>query len=529
MAEPIEAQDPTPATSSRPSLRKLGAAFLIVWAAATVVVGRGFTVIAPNPYDPQLFAYIGYEWTKGVVPYVDLWDNKPPGIFALTAGTTWLLGTSVVAMAVVAALFTAATLVVLYCLLRRWAFPRPIALAAIVGCSVAVSLNFYNVGGNLTELYLLLPSVLSVYCFVRVSELRRNCWLMAAGACAGVAGLIKTVGFAPLLAEICFLLLLAFWRRRISIASATRAIVTLAGGAGLAWSPAFLYFAKYHAVWAMLDASFFYNLSYGLHGHHGFLSPLTPVFLVVVLRPLAMLCAFAVAGVAVYPWSLCRGAGDNLASDHGLQWLLATLWFAADVAGALAGGRGYEHYFLALVPSLSVLAGFGLLAIVTSQREGPKTPAYPILIVFFVALLISQVQDAAHWANQGRRDLQDEAQDARSLVPALRDAEKGAVLFSWPYEPSLLLASRLQGKGPFPFATYHVYDSPRAYHEIGQKILVNLHNAPPAYVVDCRSCPVPDFDTSDSLHRQFRLFVAENYDIRQTAGNLILYRRKYRD
>ena len=39
----------------------------------------------PAHHDGATFVYMGEMWAKGVLPYVSLFDNKPPGIFAVSA------------------------------------------------------------------------------------------------------------------------------------------------------------------------------------------------------------------------------------------------------------------------------------------------------------------------------------------------------------------------------------------------------------------------------------------------------------
>src|SRR4029077_4705651 len=73
---------------------------LLGFVLASLLVGRGFTAFVPGHADARLFAYIGPEWRSGVIPYVDVWDNKPPGIFATIALVFALFPDNFVALAV---------------------------------------------------------------------------------------------------------------------------------------------------------------------------------------------------------------------------------------------------------------------------------------------------------------------------------------------------------------------------------------------------------------------------------------------
>lgn len=43
-------------------------------------------------FDEQVYSFIGWRMTQGDLPYADLWDRKPFGLFALFALAHWLLG-----------------------------------------------------------------------------------------------------------------------------------------------------------------------------------------------------------------------------------------------------------------------------------------------------------------------------------------------------------------------------------------------------------------------------------------------------
>jgi hypothetical protein len=85
-----------------------------------MLVGRGFTALDPDPGDAQLFAYIGLKWAQGYVRYVDIWDHKLPGIFAVNAVAFFLFPKSFTALAYLAGVFILSCIATVYRLPRRW-------------------------------------------------------------------------------------------------------------------------------------------------------------------------------------------------------------------------------------------------------------------------------------------------------------------------------------------------------------------------------------------------------------------------
>jgi hypothetical protein len=70
-------------------------------------------------FDEQLYSFIGWQMTHGALPYVDVWDRKPFGLFAIFAFAHWLLGPGAIAYQVLGclAVFTGALFV--YALARH--------------------------------------------------------------------------------------------------------------------------------------------------------------------------------------------------------------------------------------------------------------------------------------------------------------------------------------------------------------------------------------------------------------------------
>src|SRR5215510_6079066 len=68
--------------------------------------------------------YIGLGWLDGRLPYIDVWDMKPPGIFALNAAVFAIFPNSFGALAIVEGFFIVACALTIYALLRQWRASR---------------------------------------------------------------------------------------------------------------------------------------------------------------------------------------------------------------------------------------------------------------------------------------------------------------------------------------------------------------------------------------------------------------------
>ncbi|MEZ5681907.1 MAG: glycosyltransferase family 39 protein [Erythrobacter sp.] len=88
--------------------------------AVVILVVRGAYFGDPNAdIDEQLYSLIGLEMTRGALPFVDLWDRKPIGLFAIFALAHAVGGPGPLAYQLLAALFTLAGAYMTYRLALR--------------------------------------------------------------------------------------------------------------------------------------------------------------------------------------------------------------------------------------------------------------------------------------------------------------------------------------------------------------------------------------------------------------------------
>jgi hypothetical protein len=97
-----------------------GMVLLVCWAIGSTIVGRSFSALDPDPTDAQLFAYFGLQWLYGHIPYVDIWDHKPPGTFAVDALVFLLFPKSFTALAWMEGIFILGCIGTVYLLMRQW-------------------------------------------------------------------------------------------------------------------------------------------------------------------------------------------------------------------------------------------------------------------------------------------------------------------------------------------------------------------------------------------------------------------------
>lgn len=104
-------------------------AFIVLVAFATRSLQFGNPVIQ---VDEQFYLLVGDRLLHGALPFVDIWDRKPFGLFALYAGIRQLGGTGIIQYQIVATLFAAATATTVALIGLRLTGRRGATIAGIV-------------------------------------------------------------------------------------------------------------------------------------------------------------------------------------------------------------------------------------------------------------------------------------------------------------------------------------------------------------------------------------------------------------
>jgi hypothetical protein len=354
-------------------------------------------------------------WGRGYTLYRDTWVDRPQGLILVFRGLHLVAGSAVAmraAAALVAALVVAATIV----LALRLAGGRITAVAAgLLAGTVGASpyLESFTFSG---ELLASLVSILSLLAFTEYLRRRQAVWLVAAGLLAGCAVLVKQSAMDAGLAAVAYLL----WRRRPNGLPAAAAFVLLAlVPVAIAAAAATSFHDWWYAVVRYrLDGDSLLSGSPALRWHQFWTSAAAAA------QGLGLLVALALVG-----W---RGAP-----------LLVRLWLAAAVLGVLGGGAFHPHYYLQLVPPLSLLAALGVrrLWLAGSRAALAAAAAAGIASVGVavpIALASPRDQARAIWPHDPH--LQHDAALARYVASHSRGSER--ILAIWADADLYYLADR---------------------------------------------------------------------------------------
>lgn len=308
--------------------------FLIV-----AIAARAVTFGDPIVHvDEDFYFATAHAMWRGAIPYLDVWDRKPAGLFLLympPAALPFWWGIWAYQAMALAAVVATATIVARFAARAGWA-----AGATLAGVAYILWIDIAQGVGGQSPVFYNLPMAAAALLIAR-NDARR--WRRDAAAML-LVGLALTIKTSAVFEGLFFGLWIIArdWRAGDD---AARVAVRAAGVAALALAPTAAIAAYYAAIGAT-DAFLFANAGSIFERHDD--PPLERwgnlAQLVLYLAPLVAM------GVA----SRGRAAGGEAAMRR-----FAARWLAVALVGILLIGGWYEHYALpAMVPGAICAAGF---------------------------------------------------------------------------------------------------------------------------------------------------------------------------
>jgi hypothetical protein len=384
---------------------------------AVAVVLRGDTFGDPNLHGDEVFYHqVGLAMHHGALPYVDVWDRKPFGLFALFYLITAISPAPIVYQ-LVATLFAAGTASAIALIARRWSGLQGALLAGV--CYLLWLGPLQGFGGQSPVFYNLLIAVAALLVLDALPRLRmgeRPPAVSAAMLLGGCAITIKTTAFV----EAGFLGLLCLYTLNRS-------------GAGLAQT------LRSGSLWALIGLAPTLTIAaaYWLGGHwpefwHAMVTAnVSKVPLWADLRMRALLMLIIMTPI------LIPAALGLAAQARESRWFLLA-WLAAALLGLVVLPNFYAHYALPILVPLCVAASSYL-----------ARPGIGLIVTGLIAALsiwFAPIFRFAHTAHS--------RQVIEHLSQTIRDHRGNGPLFVFDGPPELYQTTNQRFLTPLVFPTH---------------------------------------------------------------------------
>lgn len=321
---------------------------------ATLAIGMALAVLARVPelvklpvVDQANFMLLARELWAGKVLYRDLFDVKPPMIYWLYAALGAGGAPSYLTVVGADLALTAVTLALLHAVLARW-MSSAAHRDAVLWLGLVMSCSWFS-----SDLGVLQPetvvNVLVALVFWLARDGRPSGWLV--GLLALAAGLTKILPAAVLLGVA---VAATVPGRRAGVIG--RVTITCAAGV-------IAFLVQLHAVGALPD--FREAMAYAAFQRG--------ILVMAAHNARAVAPAWALPAVLAIPALALR--------RNERAWLPLVVWLGMGLGQVVVQGKFYSYHFLALIPPLALLAGWGAheVAVRLGERAGPRFVAACVL------------------------------------------------------------------------------------------------------------------------------------------------------
>lgn len=350
---------------------------MVITIAPMIALSQVIAYWRTDVVDDQMFGYYGWRIAHGARIYLDVWDNKPPGVYwvnalGMLAGGGSYLG--VIGICVLALVVSHAAFFVIGCSV----YHRGAAALATILLSFYLTHGYYTGGTNRTETFLVACELVAVAFYLRGWARDRWWTWYAAGLFCGLAFVFKQVGLAAWGCMGLHTLILVVLRQ-LSVRAGLKRCLLLLGGACTTVGLAAAYLASQGSLYEACFAVFGFNRQYFAAGASQFpynyvnWTLITDHVKPILLLPLLMAAA---ASIHALLWWL-RPQHNPPEIERTLRAqrpvcplypLLFLLWYLVALYGALLSPHHFRHYLIPSIPPLMLMVGY-LLNVLRAETK----------------------------------------------------------------------------------------------------------------------------------------------------------------
>ena len=328
--------------------------------------------------DSGVFLFVGWRMLEGELPYVNVWDHKPPLVFFINALGQLLSKTSTWGVWIIEFLFLFVAALIGYKLLKR-IFG---VFSAIIGTFIwLLALFFILYGGNLTTEYALPFQFAALWIFWSTINKKKASWhYFLIGVFGGVAFLFKQTSIGLWIAISVYLLVIGIKKPDL-IRNIVR-VVFIGLGSLVACGLVSIYFLLNQGFLEFLDAAFLYNFYYSSSGSLNLLDRLINFILGFDNLTVSTIFQYSMLGLIIFALMSKRKTMDERTSS---LLTVALISIPVELIFINLPGFTYTHYFITILPALSLFVGL-LFYVIEHWISSHKAFGFSKLLAGFLIL-----------------------------------------------------------------------------------------------------------------------------------------------
>ena len=498
--------------------------------------------------DVGAFAYIGEQILEGKMLYKDFWSSKPPGVYYLNAFVFYILPNTFLSLRIFELIYCLFTSFALYKLSRLF-YTKKTSLIVTLIYSFFSNIVAINEEGMMTETYMLLPMILTIYLFILFKNKQKKIYLIWVGLMAGMAFMFKQPGLSCLSGIFLFLILESFFRKA-SFKELFTHYLLISIGLGIIFSIIITYFILKKGWSDLIFDVFIYNYWRSKAYNFGISTVAKGLlnFLYIGI-PLCYLSIMSVSLYFVFFWynfiqgkEKGRNEITNLYPKNNLYFLLLICWAIFDLFSVCIGGAFYQHYRLQVIPSLSLISGYMIERAFVYQKVINKGKIFTILLVCSFTFPVSSQLNYSLNILVRRIILNKKNTQERIAKWLIKNSKGDDYIYVWGDECSINFLSKRKIPSRY-IHLYPLYTTNYTREAMIKEFIDDLKQNRPKYIVDTSVADriVPSFwrnelpRNSKELPKELRRlyekewlipiinFIRNNYILKQAIDNYCIF------
>ena len=337
----------------------------------------------PFNRDEGVYEYMAKTSGSGYKLYSEGFEFKPPGIFYVYAFIQKTFGNSERGLRLFTAIYAIFSTLAIFALASFLYGSRTGLFSAFLFGIFSGGIVLEGNNAN-SEVFMILPLILGTYAFLIFLRNKSKPLLFLSGALVGIAFLFKIVAIFNLLLFSTFLFLYKINRKKMY------SLIILSGFV-LVQLPVFLYFFIKGTLGDFVFATFIFGFTYlGMsYDWNYFLRLISKT--VTVFREAFLVWVTSITS-AVY----------IIFSERTKENVFLLLWFIFSFFGVMTSGRFYQHYYIQLMPCLSILAGYAvtkLTFLYLNKGERPDIRNYFIVFMLIGSIFLFFIVNYPYYQN----------------------------------------------------------------------------------------------------------------------------------
>lgn len=484
--------------------------------------------------DEAIFSNFATRWLDGGIPYIDMLDNKPMGIFYLYALIFQFFGHgNMIAVHAVTMLIVGATCHYIYKITHRLSENQTSAFWAALFYSVFTTTYIPKYIATEIEIVMMLPLTMGIWYYIKAGDSNRPFWCYLFSGILSGSGIIFKYQAGINLAVIGLFWLWQAIRSLKKLPFQTRVALTFLLGYFLVPALMLLHLYSTGSLEAFYDATIKASVNY-ISAGMGTIHIIQQFLIKGATLILYGYILWVLAAVSFFKLIKPANVVENLGKGKMLIYLIV-FWLGITTLPVVTGGRFYGHYFNQLVPAAAILAGILAGNLVTNIKWKK------FLIVSVILSIIAGTGPRYMTDFIYKHTGEDNPNDYKPIAEYIKThTAQGDFVYAWGFAPCIYLFSERHSSSRYP------YTDPLVGRITGLKntlknpidttsfILADSWNVlwgdfaknPPVYIVDTAGANLHGYEVYPiAKYPAFQSFLDKNYKLETVINKAKIYRK----